>query len=230
LILGFGCKRSDSGKKLPISKVQYHDSMIIPENITTFSRNTQETYWIPPDTITKQGNYIKYLITKDSCCYDNIYINWGNDSVNRIEIAQSIRQYRSYFTPELTHETKEYLILEHGCATDCSALLFLPINKSEKVHHIFGVITYNSENLTVICKVEDKLVNDEKASLEAVNIRTGKIKLIKFHHTGMAVNPVYSIDSSKVTDAEIYLRANLYDTSKNIDVVEELRVNNDIIK
>jgi hypothetical protein len=230
LILGFGCKHSDSGKRLITSEIKFCDSMIIPNDIMTFSRIIDSTYWIPKDTMTKNKNFIKYLKTKDSCCSDNLYINWGNDSVNRIFIAQNVLQYRTYFTPELVAETKDYLILEHGCATDCSAVLFLPLNNSEKAHDITDIIKYNKKNYTVIKAAENSDNENEHEFIEAVNIKTNKAKRIIFKNSGIAARLIFLIDSCNISDNEIYIRANLYDRQQDKNVIEELRLQNDIKK
>jgi hypothetical protein len=212
------------------SKYIDRDSLIIPHDLKTFSRDSEDTYWIPKDTTTVHKNFIKYLITNDSCCSDNIYLNWGNDSINRIEIAQYVRQCRSYFTPYLVHETSEYLILEHGCATDCSAVLFLPLNNSEKVKSFLDIIDYNPGNYTVIKAIDNNLEENEHEFIEAVNAKTNKTKRIIFKNSGLAARLIFLVDSCNISDDEIYIRANLYDKQKDKKVVEELRLRNDIKK
>jgi hypothetical protein len=227
---GFGCKHSDSGKKLATPKVQFRDSMIIPKDVMTFTRKSDDTYWIPADTITKNKSFVKYLKTKDSCCIDNLYINWGNDSVNRIFIAQNVLQFRTYFTPELVAETKDYLILEHGCATDCRAVLFLPLNNSEKAHDMADIIKYSKKNYTVIKAIENNANENEHEFIEAVNVKTNKTRRIIFKNSGIAARLIFLVDSCNISDDEIYIRAKLYDKQKDKDVVEEQRLKNDIKK
>ena len=230
LIFVFGCKHSDSGKKLATPKVQFHDSMIIPKDIITFTRKSEDTYWIPADTITKNKSFVTYLKTKDSCCIDNLYINWGKDSVNRIFIAQNVLQFRTYFTPELVAETKDYLILEHGCATDCSAVLFLPLNNSEEPHDILDIIKYSKKNYTVIKALENNSTENEHEFIEAVNVKTNKTKRIIFKNSGLAARLIFLVDSCNISDNEIYIRANLFDKQSDNDIVEEIRLENDIKK
>jgi len=227
LILGFGCKHSDSNKNVT-PKVHFRDSLIVPKEIMTFSRKYEDAYWIPKDTITKNENFIKYLKTKDSCCSDNLYINWGIDSVNRIFIAQNVLQFRSYFTPEFITETKDYLILDHGCGTDCTAVLFLPLNNSENAKDLIDVVSYNRENYTVIKAIENN--SDEHEFIEAVNVKSNQTKRIVFKNSGIAARLLFLVDSCNITDNKIYIRANLYDRQQDKDVVEVLRLQNDIKK
>jgi len=226
LVFGIGCKHLNSEKKFMNPEVQFRDSLIIPDDLMTFLRDSSNTFWIPNDTITKSGNYVKYLKTRNKYCIDNLYIKWGNDSVNRIFIAQNVLQYRSYFTPELVAETKDYLILEHGCATDCSAVLFLPLNNSEKVHDITDVIKYSKTNYTIIKAIDDN--ENEHEFIEALNIKTNKTKRIIFKYSGTAARLIFLVDSCNITNNEIYVRANLYDSEKEKDVVEIVRLKNDI--
>ncbi len=205
----------------------FHDSLIIPTDIRTFTRSTGSTYWIPKDTVTKNRNYVRYLLTKDSCCWDNIYIQWGNDTVKRIEIAQSVRQFRTYFTPEFISETKDYLIFEHGCATSCAAVLFLPLNNYEEVHSVLDIVKYDPVTYTVVAGLSNG--DDEREFLEAINIKTGKKKRIIFKYLGKAAAEKTSlVDSCNISANEIYIRANLYDEKNDKDVVEILRLQNEI--
>jgi hypothetical protein len=230
ILLFFGCNQSTNRtNKISPSKSNFDDSLIIPKSISTFSRESENLYWIPKDTITVHNNFLKYLVTNDSCCLNNIYINWGNDSVNRIEIAQSVRQFRSYFTPSLVHETEDYLILEHGCSTECKAVLFLPLNNYEKIHHILNIVKYNPKSYIVICGLLDNTNLSNHEFLVAINIKTGNQKRIIFKNTAIAANPILLIDSCNISDDEIYLRANLNVNGKN-NVIEELRLTNDINK
>ena len=137
-------------------------------------------------------------------------------------------QFRSYFTPELVAETKDYLILDHGCATDCRAVLFLPLNNSEKTKDLVDIVKYNRENYTVIKAFENNF--NEHEFIEAVNVKTNKTKRIVFKNSGIAARLIFLVDSCNITDNEIYIRANLYDRQKEKDVVEVLRLQNDIKK
>jgi hypothetical protein len=225
-ILGFGCRHADSKKKIT-SNVEIRDSLIIPQDIKTFSRDSN-TYWIPQDTVTKNRNFIKYLKTQNLCCRDNIYLNWGNDSVNRIFIVQSVLQLRTYFTPEFVAETNDYLILEHGCATDCRAVLFLPLNNSEKPHDIIDIVKFNKKNYTLVKGIEDNDDVNEHEFIEAINVKTNLKKRIIFKHSGLAARWTFLIDSCNISDKEIYIKANLHDRQKNKNVVEIVRLPNDI--
>lgn len=230
ILLFIGCDQSTNRRnKISTSKSNFGDSLTIPQSISTFSRESENSFWIPKDTMTVHGNFLKYLITNDSCCLNNIYINWGNDSVNRIEIAQSIRQFRSYFTPSLVHETEDYLILEHGCSTECKAVLFLPLNTYEKIHHILNIVKYDPKTSIVICGLLDNTFLSKHEFVVAINIKTGNQKRITFKNSTTAANPILLIDSCNISDDEIYLKANLNDNEKNF-VIEELRLLNDIKK
>jgi hypothetical protein len=242
LVILWGCNNSSHTqsrlpeqsivKNDPVQKTNryFGDELIIPKDLNTFSRDSSNTYWIPKDTITLQGNFLKYYISNDSCCFNNIYLNWGNDTVNRIEIAQSVRQFRTYFTPFLAHQTIDYLILEHGCATDCWALLFLPLNNFETTHSILNVVRYNPDNYVVICGISDYMNINDHEFIEAVNIKTGRRQRIIFKNIAKAASPLYQIDSCLITDNDIYVRAILYDKKNKKDTVEVVRLKNEISK
>ena len=230
LICGFGCKHADSEKKLETPQFQSHDLLIIPNDLSTFERNTDSTYGVPIDTTTKNNNFIKYLKSNNPCCSDNIYIKWGNDTVNRTFIAQNVLQYRSYFIPEIAAETNDYLILEHGCSTDCSAVLFLPLNNFEEAHDVISIIEYSKKNYTVVKSIENNDAENEHEFLEAINVKSNKTKRIIFKNSGVAARLIFLVDSCHITDNEIYIRANLLDRQRDKEIVEVLRLKNDIKK
>lgn len=235
IIAFIGCKNSikevidiDNKKEFKPIRIHDHDSMRIPVDLKIFSRKSKDVYWISNDTITKNKNFIKYLKSNDSCCRDNIYINWGNDTVNRIFIAQNVLNYRVYFTPRFIAETKDYLILEHGCATDCWAVLFLPLNNFENPQDVLDIIKYDKNNFTVVKGLDDYFKETEHEFIEAYNVKTKKTKRIKFKNSGISAVRRQLIDSCKITDKFIYIKAELFDRGKDNDVIEVLRLDNDI--
>ena len=228
LLILYGCIHSGVKENSKPTTIHFQDSLITPDHIKTFSRTTANTNWIPNDTITKCKNFIKYLKSDDSCCSDNLYINWGNDSINRIFISQNTLQYRSYFTPTLIKETKDYLILEHGCATDCQAILFLPLNNRENTHDILDVVKFNSSNYIVIRSIQDVSKVNEHMFVEAINVKNNKSKRFVFKYSGICAHLPSLIDSCNITDDEIFIRAQLYDRVKEKKVVESLRIKNEV--
>lgn len=221
-------EEATSAKTTPVESLR--DSLIIPDHLISPSRTDGQTYPVPPpDTVTARNNYVRYLISPDSCCSDNIYIQWGNDTVQRIEIVPSVRAFRSYFTPTLVNETKDYLMLWHGCATGCQALLFLPLNNHEKPRDISDFICYDPATATVVSVIDDEQQTDYEFA-EAVNVKTGKRKAIRFNHRGVAAIRNQIIDSCRITDKSIYVRANLYDDKLQKDVVQELELTNNFKK
>lgn len=222
------CPHKESEKSIGSSFEEFMDSLIIPSDVHAFSRNKPSTHAIPKDTTTLKRNFVKYLISADSCCLDNIYINWGNDTINRLMIIPTVRQFRSYFTPSLKFEADEYLILEHGCATDCWAVLFLPLNNSGSPVDVFDIVKYNPQNYTVVRMIEHYDARNEHEFLEAINVKTGKVKRIIFEFSGIASRQVGLINTCIITNDKIHLVAELYDKGLEKDVIEVLDLENDI--
>ena len=232
----FGCnnpdkqnviKNADKIKVLAKKIIEpMRDSMMIPPILLSPSPFDN----LPIDSISENGNYINYRITKDSLCSDNIYIEWGNKSFLRTHICSGVRQLRSYFTPRYVGETKEYLIFEYGCATDCQAVHFLPLNKTEKVNDLTRIIKYDKLTFTVVREneiYEDEFKN-EKEFLEAYNVKTRKIKRIKFKNNAISSNRRFVVDSCHISKDWIFISADLYDRDNDKEIKEVIRIRNDI--
>jgi hypothetical protein len=205
------------------------DDSIIPPHLASAAGRRGPDADLPRDTVTKRGNFVRYLLTEDSCCADNVYLRWGNARFSRTYIMPRVRRYRSYFTPMLEHETKDYLILWHGCATDCKALLFLPLNNYEAPLDLVEVVGYDPQSYTVV----HGFGNPEQANyfefLRAINAKTRKTKRIIFRHSAMAAQQRDVIDSCRVDKQHIYLKATLrLAEDRDEDVTEVLRLPNDI--
>jgi len=220
--LSAGCRTSIIKKQVDA----FHCAQIISRNLIAFQR-ADSNYFIPKDTFTIHGEFLKYLITNDSCCSDNIYLNWGNDTISRIYISACARQLRPYFTPELKWVTKDYFILERACATDCRAVLFFPLNNSEPVRDFQGIIGYDPLSYTVLAEL-DAEQQTEFEFIRALNVKTGKTKRIVFQHSSTAAQHLFSIDSCRINADEIYIKADLLDRATDKRIIEELKLKNDI--
>lgn len=205
------------------------DDSIIPAHLASAGRYGPDAE-LPRDTVTRRGSFVRYRLTEDSCCADNVYLRWGNARFSRTYIMPRVRHYRSYFTPRLKHESKDYLILWHGCATDCGALLFLPLNQTEQPLDITEVVGYDPRSYTVVHGFGNPEQENYFEFLRVVNVKTRKIKRIIFRYPAMAAQQRDVIDSCQIDKRSIYLKATLYDSSRqgNQDVIEEIRLPNDI--
>ncbi len=207
----------------------YRDDFIIPSHLASAATWRGSDAELPYDTVTSRGNFVRYLLTDDSCCADNVYLRWGNARFSRTYIIPRVRQYRSYFTPMLAHETKDYLILEHGCATDCGAVLFLPLNKTEQPQDIEAVVGYDPQSYTVVHGFANFKRETAFEFLQATNVRTRKTRRIVFRHPAMAALLRNVVDSCRVDKRSIYLKATLrLAEEREEQVTEEVRLPNDI--
>jgi hypothetical protein len=205
------------------------DDSSVPAHLASAAGRRGKDAELPQDTITKRGNFVRYLLTEDSCCADNVYIRWGNARFSRTYIMPRVRRYRSYFTPMLRHETKDYMILWHGCATDCRALLFLPLNKNEEPLDIAKVVGYDPQSYTVVHGLGNPEQENYFEFLRAINVKTRKTKRIVFKHLAMAAQQRDVIDSCRIDERAIYLKATLrLAEEREENVTEIVRLPNDI--
>ncbi len=219
--------KAETGATKKSSVEPLRDSLMIPDDLIAPSRVGEHTFSLPADTITANKNYVRYFVSRDSCCSDNVYIQWGNDAIKRMEIVPSVRAYRSYFIPRLLSESKEYLILWRGCATGCQALLFLPLNNHEKPRDIKNFVCYDANTATVVHQLENYEELTEYEFLEATHVKSGRKKRIRFKNRGIAAMPTQLIDSCRITRQSIYLRATVYDDKTQEQVTEEVELKND---
>jgi hypothetical protein len=214
---------------LPQRLPSAHDDSLMPAHFVPRTRQDTAYVDIPADTITPRRTFLRYRVTQDSCCSDNVYLQWGNPTWQRTYLARSVRTYRSYFTPMLVQETPDYLVLWQGCATDCFALLFLPLNQTEPPQNIDDVVGYNLQNYTVVHGLLGPEQENEKEFVQAYNVKTKQKKRIVFHHAANRVAHSKAIDSCWIDAHHIYLRATLAaGASRQQEVVERLTLPNDI--
>ena len=69
-------------------------------------------WYLPDDTVTPMGTFVKYLISNDTCCREYLYLNWGNAKFHRTENLGELRQFHPKTNPRYTGETDQYLFLE----------------------------------------------------------------------------------------------------------------------
>lgn len=181
-------------------------------------------WWMPEDTTTPKGSFVKYLISNDSCCLDNLYIRWGTAKIQNIEALSPLRQFHPRMTPCYVGESDKYLFMESaasgGLPTIGWNLWLFPLEsgRHSEVYATAAPEAYDLKSLTIIREVEENRTGHN--FLEAYNIRTHRVKPIRLKNRIMTDLPHLAIDSVSVTPKTIFLRVETYD--KNDKPVDEV--------
>ncbi len=188
---------------------------------------------MPDDTITPSGNFVKYLISNDTCCRDYLYLNWGNAQFHQTENLGELRQFHPKMNPWYVGENDQYLFLEgaaNGGLPIIGWMLWvfpLDLGLQSNSHTMVAYDAYDPKSMTIVREIdyEDKT---EHYAFEAYNIRTQRVKPVRFKNRILNdIRLCMGIDSISVTPHTIFLRVNAYDKNDN-EVKEVLLLPNDI--
>ena len=160
-----------------------HASELIPINFS--DSNYYDLKFYAHDTLTKDGWQIKYLVKNDSNRYKDLYIEWSKGTSKGLYHYPSALEYRRYFIPEYKGENSRYLFFEHGCATDCGAVLTLQKDTIKAVDYEH-VISYSLLAGIVVLVNQTGLQDDTPFEVSAVDIMRGKEHRVKFNGLCMA--------------------------------------------
>jgi hypothetical protein len=186
---------------------------------------------MPDDTVTAKGIFVKYLISNDTCCRDNLYIQWGNAKFQNIEALSPLRQFHPKMNPRYVGESDEYLFMESAASGGLPIVgwnfwLFpLALGRHSEVYATVAPEAYDLKSLTIIREVE--VNRTEYHFLEAYNIKTQRVKPIKFKNRLSAASPTWALDSISVTPRTIFLSLEVQDDNGEI-VTEKIILPNDI--
>lgn len=127
------------------------------------------------DTITTSNWNIEYFVKNDSTIDKDIYIKISKNKFENIYKGESLLEFRRYFIPTYLSETEDEMILEHGCATDCSAITLIS-KKDTNLSEVFThVIDFNEERKILIHITDSTYTNEaEMFQLEAINLNSDK--------------------------------------------------------
>ena len=213
----------------PNDNVQYGlDS--IPANL--ISANNREDVcgnWFPRDTVTPQGNYVKYLISNDSCCLSNLYVEWGNGHFKQLQCLDDLRLFHPKVYPQWWLESPDYLFLGSAASSGLPvsgwnlSLYPLKTRQEVKTYELIDPDAFDLQSMTLLREVESPTVT---RLLEAYNIKTGRTKPIHFRHRLDPDDYMGSIDSLSITAQVIFIRLEI--DRENGSEQEIVRLKNDI--
>ena len=188
-------------------------------------------WYMPDDTITPSGNFVKYLISNDTCCRDYLYLNWGNSHFHQTENLGELRQFHPKMNPRYVGENDQYLFLEGAGSGGLPVIAWLlwvfPLNQNERYgrYETIGPETYDLKSMTILRAVEKNAT--DYLAIEAYNIRTSHVKPIRLRKRIRKDAPTWDIDSVAITPQSIFLRIEGYD-NKGQTVTETVFLPNDI--
>ncbi len=209
-----------------------NESDTIPFNL--FSPKNRDDvcgWWMPEDTVTPKGNFVKYLISNDTCCRSYLYLKWGNNRFENTGNVGGFRHFNPRMTPAYIAESDQYLFLESAASGGMPStgwnLWVLPLVPGLKsaVYTTISNQAYDLRSLTIVREIYD--APGDYPLLEAYNIRTHQIKPIKLRHRISAASASWAIDSVSITPQHIFLRIGVLNDQDDM-VDETIVLPNDI--
>lgn len=151
-----------------------------------------EEYWEfayrMKDTVTSTGWEIKYFVKNDDTRFKDVYILCQKDTVRKIHKIPNVLKYRTYFVPRFSYETAFYLYFEHGCATDCSAIL--TFSKRNQSFCDFPNLVKMDWKLDLLVRVTDYARKEERKlfELEIIDLARNKNHIISYENVCRGAN------------------------------------------
>jgi hypothetical protein len=161
------------------------------------------------DTLTVNGNFVRYQSMKDS-----FIIEYGNKNFKRFLPDKYDCDIADAHMPTLRWENKNFIGLGYGCGNPCSGIIVLPLNSNDNIKWFMYVLAYDFENNLIVY-----LGNEDYDKLVIENLRNGKRRLINFEDSCSSAFWEYCIDSISISDKELYYRIaepNRFDKNKKL--------------
>lgn len=184
-------------------------------------------WWMPEDTVTPNGNFIHYLISKDSCCLDYLYLEWGNKQFRNIENLGTLRQYHPKMNPEYVGESEKYLFFESSDISGMPAtgwnIWIFPLNADSR-SEVFTTISRDAFDLKSLTIVREVVENRTDFNvIQAYNIKTKRVKHILLKSELDSASPAWSLDSISITPQTIFVRIRTRDTLESIFLQNDIK-------
>jgi len=180
------------------------------------------------DTVTAAGWKIKYLVKDDSTRYNDIYIQWTKENMTGLFYGGDILLMRRYFIPTYSGETNSHIYLEHGCATDCFAILTLSKDNMGEFRDYENIVDFNIK-LGQILYVTDYSYENEDRNFELALADLSKQKTHKLTYSNIcsAVFKPTCIDTVIFTKTKVTIKTTLREniaTEKDIKQSREIEL------
>jgi hypothetical protein len=218
LILFASCKNPaevPSNKTTPASNTLKGELLPINRSIEPFNN-------VHLDTITPDGWKIEYLVKNDSTKYHDIYIRISKDNTEKISRHSDALDMRPYFVPSYKMETDKYILFEHGCATDCSAVTIIPKDNKNKPIEFEFVLKYDMELSTVVFVNTKTFINDIP-TISAYNLDENIEKSVTFKNRCISTSPNKCISDIAIKNKKIELTGWFYDGDNSIKETQTIR-------
>lgn len=197
LLFFIGCKKNE-GVKYNNSSANKGETKY---TLLSIDRTIQS---VDQDTITKDGWKIEYLVKNDSTKSHDIYIRVSKGNIEKISKHPDALDMRSYFIPSYAFETDKYILFEHGCATDCSAITVIPKDNKDKPVEFEFVLKYDMKLSTVVFLNTKTFISDIP-TISAYNLEENIEKSVTFKNRCFSTSPNKCISDIAIKSKKVEL-------------------------
>jgi hypothetical protein len=171
------------------------------------------------DTITVDGNYIKYHAGNDF-----VILEYGNSSFHRSLLNQFPCQTADAWIPSLEWDNHDFLVLRYGCGSPCSGVWVLPLDSANQARNIMFEIAYDKKNNLIVY-----LDNESYTSMIIENLKTYQREKIEFpFKTDHGEFIGYWIENISIKDKKLFYKYSNpnedYDKRKSTEVVIDINL------
>jgi len=148
------------------------------------------------DTISKNGNYVKYKVNGDS-----VSIEYGNKYFQHAIPIKYSCKLADARTPQFKWDNNDFICLKYGCGSPCWGVLLLPLNSKDTIRQIgFDLASDPINNMLVY------LDNLEYNKLVVENLKTHDIQIIKFTKKCSSAFIGFCLDSVSIRKNKLFYR------------------------
>ncbi|MGH1336395.1 MAG: hypothetical protein ACRBFS_09730 [Aureispira sp.] len=139
----------------------------------------EKVHWLINHTKSTPTNWkIDYWVKKDSTIGQDIYIRVAKNNSEKMYRGAQLLNYRHYFTPIYLAETTDQIILQHGCATDCSAITILPKTPMVSPTEYRNLVHIDTQKKWLICVTDSSYQFEYQLfQLKIVNLESNQSTL-----------------------------------------------------
>ncbi len=141
------------------------------------------------DTITKDGNFIKYHVSDLQ-----VKLEYGNNNYRAYYPDQFDCDVADSWVPKLKYDNRDFMLLHYGCGSSCWGLILLPLNPKEQIKVFMNDLAYDPESTN--------LVYTDNENLLIENLSTHNIKTVKLPKCE-AASMIYCLDSVSINKSEL---------------------------
>lgn len=179
------------------------------------------------DTITPSNWKVEYKVKNDSTIDQDIYIRISKGQFENIYKGKHVLKYRTYFIPRYLSETDDVILMEHGCATDCSAITLISKQVANRSKEYRNVVSFNEERGILIYLTDSTYTSRDKVfQIGIVNLNTQNQTNLTLNNRCTPIHKPSCIDTIIYREKEVEIVTLLQEDFEHVESSKKVHVVN----